>query len=71
VTVYGVIAAVKVGDKRVFRFTAPPPVKSGESEFLLEVLNTTAAQGWEVVTAGDFDADGDDEIILVHRGPFK
>jgi hypothetical protein len=70
-TVYGMIESAKAGDRIVFKFTAAPPVTSGESASIIDLLNQTAVQGWEIVGTGDFNRDGDDEILLIHRGPFR
>jgi hypothetical protein len=69
--IYGMIEGVKVGDKRVFKFSAAPGVNPGEAPSIIDLLNATAAQGWEIVATGDFNADGQHEILLIHRGVFQ
>jgi hypothetical protein len=62
---YALIRRVELNGKRLFQFVATPDLQR-ESERLLDLLDAAAASGWRVVTAGNFDGAGSDEIILFH-----
>jgi hypothetical protein len=62
---YAVIRRRESNGKWLFQFVATKEIQ-GESERLLDILDAAAESGWRVVTAGDFDGSGSDEIILFH-----
>lgn len=65
--VYVVVHRVEENGKHVYKFDAPDPIQDAKSPSLPGLLNQIAAAGWQIVTSGDFDGDGVDEIVVVHH----